>query len=142
MNCGQSFHFLSLFCHLPTVGPVCSPFMPASLTALSHFFFFFLIKEVIFKLYTQRGAWTYSPEIKSRLLYWLSQPNTSQATIWKENLNKSMKNLGSFFRCAQSKLSNVYSKIPATNMRNYLLQTSHLITCTSKNRNFLFSFSY
>lgn len=35
------FSFSFLFCHLPTVGPVCSPFMPASLMALSHFFFFF-----------------------------------------------------------------------------------------------------
>lgn len=25
-------------------------------------------------LYTQRGAWTYDTEIKSRMLFWLSQP--------------------------------------------------------------------
>ena len=43
--------------------------------------FIFLKIFFLSNFYTQRGAWTHDPEIKSWMLFWLSQPGTSSPGI-------------------------------------------------------------
>ena len=53
--------------------------------SLTIFFSFFKIYYyIISKLYTQGGAWTHGPEIKSHMLYQLSQPAPLQSFFFKE----------------------------------------------------------
>ena len=45
------------------------------------FFFHFLKILFLSNLYNQHGAWTYNPEVKSHMLYWLSQPGAPYQII-------------------------------------------------------------
>ena len=58
-----------------------------------NYLFFFLSN-----FYTQRGARTYNPKIKSRMLYWLSQPGAPQTNcLWLPNFSSSVLR-GSFLK--------------------------------------------
>ena len=53
-----------------------------SLSSQSHYFFFLKIFNFLSNLCTHRGAGTHNSDIKSHMLYWLSQPGTPpQITI-------------------------------------------------------------